>query len=115
MSRHLERCGGTQHLVGSITVDIDGDSAVSRAYVQARHQRVGDFVGPVFDSNGEYSDRWERRSEGWRIVHRDVTWAANTETRRSLRGRANSAERYGGRTCNPPASQPYWRISHSTP
>ncbi|MGO9225104.1 nuclear transport factor 2 family protein [Mycobacterium sp.] len=90
MSRHLERCGGTQHLVGSITVDIDGDSAVSRAYVQARHQRVGDFVGPVFDSNGEYSDQWERRSEGWRIVHRDVTWAANTGDPTILAG--------GGRT-----------------
>jgi hypothetical protein len=78
LGRHLDRCGGTQHLLGNITVDIDGDTAVSRAYVQARHQRVGDFVGPVFDSNGEYVDRWERRTDGWRIVHRTVTWAANT-------------------------------------
>lgn len=78
MSRHLDRCGGTQHLIGSITVDVDGDSALSRAYVQARHQGTGQLVGPVFDSNGQYVDRWERRTEGWRIVRRDVTWAANT-------------------------------------
>ncbi len=78
MSRHLAGCGRTQHLLGSISVDIDGNSATSRAYVQARHQRVGDFVGQVFDSNGEYVDRWERRPEGWRVVRRDVTWAANT-------------------------------------
>jgi len=78
LSRHLDRCGGTQHLIGSIAVDIDGDAAVSRAYVQARHQRVGDYVGPIFDSNGEYLDRWERRPDGWRIVHRTATWAANT-------------------------------------
>ncbi len=78
MSRHLDRCGGTQHLIGSIVVDIVDDGAVSRAYVQARHQSVGDLVGPVFDSNGEYVDHWARRQEGWRIVHRDVTWAANT-------------------------------------
>ena len=78
MSHHLEHCGGTQHLLGSIYVDIDADFATSHAYVQARHQRVGEFVGPVFDSNGEYVDRWERRPQGWRIVHRDVTWAANT-------------------------------------
>lgn len=78
LSRHLDRCGGTQHLIGSVLVDVDGDHAVSRAYVQARHQRVGDFVGPVFDSNGEYTDRWERRREGWRIVHRRAEWSVNT-------------------------------------
>jgi hypothetical protein len=86
LGRHLDRCGGTQHLLGSITVDIDGDTAVSRAYVQARHQRVGDFVGPVFDSNGEYVDRWERRSDGWRVVHRTATWAANTGEAEILAG-----------------------------
>jgi hypothetical protein len=78
MSHHLSRCGGTQHLIGSVSVDVDGDRAISSAYVQARHQRVGEFLGPVFDSNGEYVDRWERRPEGWRIVRRIVTWAANT-------------------------------------
>lgn len=72
---HLETCGGTQHLIGSVTVDVDGDRAVSRAYVQARHQRAGDVGGAVFDSNGEYTDRWERRAEGWRIVRRDARWA----------------------------------------
>lgn len=78
MSRHLDHCGGTQHLIGTIIVDVDGDCAVSRAYVQTRHQRSGEPFGAVFDSNGEYADRWERRAERWRIVRRDVTWAANT-------------------------------------
>ena len=78
MSRHLDHCGGTQHLIGSLLIDVDGDHAVSRAYVQARHQSVGDFVGPVFDSNGEYTDRWERRPQGWRIVHRHASWWVNT-------------------------------------
>lgn len=78
MRHHLAHCGGTQHLIGSVVVDVDGDTAVSHAYVQARHQRTGDFVGPVFDSNGEYTDHWQRRAEGWRITRRDATWAANT-------------------------------------
>lgn len=78
MTRFLDKCGGTQHLLGSILIDVDGDSAVSRSYVQARHQRVGDHAGPVLDSNGEYIDRWERRAEGWRIVRRDARWAAQT-------------------------------------
>ncbi len=78
MTHHLGRCGGTQHLIGSIVVDVDGDSAVSRAYVQARHQRARDALGPVFDSNGEYIDSWERRPDGWRIVERRATWATTS-------------------------------------
>lgn len=78
MTRFLDLCGGTQHLIGSVLVDVDGDKAVSRAYVQARHQAVGATGGPVFDTNGEYIDRWERRPEGWRIVRRDAVWSALT-------------------------------------
>jgi 3-phenylpropionate/cinnamic acid dioxygenase small subunit len=74
MRRFLDLCGGTQHLIGSILIDCDGDRALSRAYVQARHQRRDDPVGPIFDSTGEYIDRWERRPEGWRIVRRDAVW-----------------------------------------
>jgi len=74
MRRFLDPSGPTQHLIGSITVDVDGDVATSRAYVQARHQRKGDQAGPIFDSNGEYVDRWERRPEGWRIIRRDALW-----------------------------------------
>lgn len=78
MRRYLDVCGGTQHLLGSILVDVEGDRAVSRAYVQARHQRLGDPAGPVFDSNGEYTDVWERRAEGWRIVRRDARWQSHS-------------------------------------
>jgi len=77
MRRFLDRCGGTQHLIGSILVDVEGDRATSRAYVQARHQRADDPAGPIFDSNGEYVDQWERRAEGWRIIRRDAIWAAH--------------------------------------
>ena len=78
MRRFLDRCGGTQHLIGSLLIDVAGDRATSRAYVQARHQRVNDHAGAVFDSNGEYVDQWERRAQGWRIVRRDALWAAHT-------------------------------------
>lgn len=74
MRQYLDICGPTQHLIGSILVDIDGSSGISRAYVQARHQRRDDPVGAIFDSTGEYVDRWERRPEGWRIVRRDALW-----------------------------------------
>ncbi|MFC4593218.1 nuclear transport factor 2 family protein [Sphingobium tyrosinilyticum] len=74
MRQYLDVCGGTQHLIGSILVNVDGDRAESRAYVQARHQRRDDPAGAIFDSTGEYRDRWERRPEGWRIVRRDAIW-----------------------------------------
>ena len=73
-TKFLDRCGATQHLLGSIQIEIDGDTAISRAYVQARHQGLGDKSQAIFDTNGEYTDRWERRAEGWRIVRRDARW-----------------------------------------
>ena len=76
-TRFLDRCGPTQHLLGSIQIDIDGDTAISRAYVQARHQGSGDKSRAIFDTNGEYTDRWARRPEGWRIVRRDAKWFAH--------------------------------------
>jgi 3-phenylpropionate/cinnamic acid dioxygenase small subunit len=61
MTRYLDRCGPTQHLIGSILVEVDGDTARSRAYVQARHQAAENAGGAVFDSSGEYVDHWRRR------------------------------------------------------
>ena len=74
MRRFLDRCGPTQHLIGSVAVEVTGTGALSRAYVQARHQRATDPAGPVFDTCGEYVDRWELRTQGWRIVRRDARW-----------------------------------------
>jgi len=73
--RFLDQCGGTQHLLGSVIIEVDGDQAISRAYVQARHQRRDDPGGPVLDTNGEYIDRWRRQPNGWRIIRRDATWS----------------------------------------
>ena len=72
--RHLDVCGPSQHLLGSIIVDVAGDEATSRAYVQARHQGRGDLAGAIFDSNGEYVDRWARRGDGWLMTRREARW-----------------------------------------
>ena len=74
-TRHLDRCGATQHLLGSIVITVAGDSATTEAYVQARHAGRGDLGGDIFDTNGEYLDGWERRDHTWLITHRDVRWA----------------------------------------
>lgn len=80
MRRFLDVCGPTQHLIGSIAISVDpgGRGATSHAYVQARHQRAGDHGGTVFDSNGEYVDRWALCSEGWRIIRRDALWQTHS-------------------------------------
>jgi 3-phenylpropionate/cinnamic acid dioxygenase small subunit len=72
--RFLARCGPSQHLLGSIEVDVDGDQASSRAYVQARHQGAGDMASRFYDTHGEYRDRWHRTAAGWRITQREVIW-----------------------------------------
>lgn len=70
----LDVCGPSQHLLGSIDITVHGDTATTCAYVQARHQGAGAKSHLFFDSNGEYIDHWQRRSEGWRVVRRDVHW-----------------------------------------
>jgi ketosteroid isomerase-like protein len=72
--RFLDVCGPSQHLLGSVVITVTGDTAVSRAYVQARHQGEAGKEHLFLDSNGEYVDGWERRPEGWRIVRRDAVW-----------------------------------------
>ena len=74
MRQYLDTCGPTQHLIGSILIDVTGDSAVSRAYVQARHQRRDEPLGPILDATGEYVDTWTRYPQGWRISHRKAEW-----------------------------------------
>lgn len=80
MRRFLDVCGPSQHLIGSISIEVapGGVSATSRAYVQARHQRTDDHGGAVFDSNGEYIDQWALLPEGWRIVRRDAIWQTHS-------------------------------------
>lgn len=73
-SRFLDVCGPSQHLLGSIQIEVEGAGAISRSYVQARHQGAGAKAHLFLDTNGEYIDRWQRRAEGWRIVRRDVRW-----------------------------------------
>ena len=76
--RYLDVCGPSQHLLGSLIVEVDGDRATSRCYVQARHRSTDPTDTRLFDSNGEYIDRWERRPEGWRMVHRRAVWASQS-------------------------------------
>jgi hypothetical protein len=69
-----DRCGAMQHLLGSIQIDVDGDNATTKAYVQARHLGKDDKANNSVDTHGEYIDRWQRFAHGWRIIRRDARW-----------------------------------------
>jgi hypothetical protein len=65
----LDNCGVTQHLLGNVLVDVDGDHATSRAYVQDLHLSRSD-PELTFHTLGDYHDRWERRDGRWWLVER---------------------------------------------
>lgn len=66
---YLDHCGPTQHLIGNVLVDVDGDRAISRAYVRDLHLSAHE-PDLTFHTLGDYTDRWERRSGQWRLVER---------------------------------------------
>ena len=66
---YLDACGVTQHLLGNVLVDVKGDRATSRAYVQDLHlSRSNPELS--FHTLGDYHDRWERRGGRWWLVER---------------------------------------------
>lgn len=63
----LEQLASTQHLIGSVYVEVDGDEATCTSYVQATH--VHDD-GRMFVGAGRYDDDLVRTENGWRIAAR---------------------------------------------
>ncbi len=61
---------GSQHLVGSHIVDVDGDTATCRCYLHGQHIRHDVEGGPHFVVALTYDDRLVRTDAGWRIAHR---------------------------------------------
>ena len=64
----------TQHRVGNVIIDVEGDFAWCESYCLARH-RIPAGEGKVdvdFLWGGRYVDRFERRNGEWRILHRTV-------------------------------------------
>ncbi len=82
--RALEYCGPTQHLLGIPVIDVDGDRATSRVAIRAAHRGAGAYHDQTYECLGEYRDRWERTSDGWRIVHRRMAVTLEFGSRRVL-------------------------------
>lgn len=72
---NLGGCGPSQHLLGNVQVEVEGDRASSITYARVFHQGAGERSALTWECMGEYHDRWSRTADGWRIVERrfDVT------------------------------------------
>jgi hypothetical protein len=70
MRSFLDDCGPTQHLLGNLTVEVEGNGARSRCYVSDLHLGAGEKSQLTFQTLGEYQDRWECRGGRWWLTHR---------------------------------------------
>lgn len=68
--RYLDACGPTQHLLGNLLVEVDGERAQSRCYVSDMHLGQGTAAGETFATLGDYHDSWRRVAGEWRLTHR---------------------------------------------
>lgn len=66
----LKHLDASQHLVGTVVVEVLGDTASSTAQFQAVHIRSGTPGGDHYTILGSYQDRWVRTPQGWRIQSR---------------------------------------------
>ncbi|MDX1735566.1 MAG: nuclear transport factor 2 family protein [Halioglobus sp.] len=66
----LDNCGATQHLIGNVVVDVDGDRATSLAYVSDMHLGTGAGSELFFTTLGEYRDDWVARDGSWLLQRR---------------------------------------------
>lgn len=64
----------SQHLIGNILIDLDGDAASAESYFQAYHRYVERPGSPPSEMimAGRYIDRFERRNGEWRIARRKM-------------------------------------------
>lgn len=85
---HLDGCGPTQHLLGNLQVEVNGDLVASRVYVRAAHRGQGDLSTQTYECLGEYRDRWTHTGIGWRIAHRAMVVNHELGLRSVLRGGA---------------------------
>lgn len=70
MRSFLDDCGPTQHLIGNLLVEVDGERATSRCYVSDMHKGLGEKAQLTFSTLGEYHDSWVRRGGRWWMSHR---------------------------------------------
>lgn len=60
----------TQHFLGNMLIDIEGDGATAETYCRAYHEVDGADAPQEMEVGGRYLDRLEKRGGEWRIADR---------------------------------------------
>lgn len=70
----------TQHFLGNMLIDLDGEQATAETYCRAFHEVEGPGGLHEMEVGGRYLDRLEKRDGAWRIAHRRYVhdWNRNT-------------------------------------
>lgn len=68
--RFLDVCGATQHMLGNVLIDVDGDTASSQAYVADLHVGKGSKRDQTFRTLGFYNDDWVKVDGVWLMSRR---------------------------------------------
>jgi len=66
----LESLDASQHLLGNVVAEVDGDTARATCYFQAQHVRAGTPGGDTYIIAGSYADTLARTPDGWKIAER---------------------------------------------
>ncbi|MFN2328388.1 MAG: nuclear transport factor 2 family protein [Chromatocurvus sp.] len=70
--RVITQCGVTQHLIGTVDIEVDGAKGTARSYLQAIHIGIGENEGKRYTVWGEYRDTLEKRGERWVFLRREL-------------------------------------------
>jgi hypothetical protein len=72
--RILRPFGSTHHMFTNFAIEIEGDTARSRHYLQATHVLDAAEKGQHADIGGWYDNEYRRTPDGWRFVSVNLTF-----------------------------------------
>jgi hypothetical protein len=65
-------CDASSHLIGNVTIELDGDRAWVESYYDVWQTKASSDGASWLHVRGRYVDRFERRAGAWRIARREV-------------------------------------------
>ena len=64
----------TQHIIGNVLIELDGDRATGESYFVAHHVIDQGGSDVLMIAAGRYLDRFERRNGEWKFAHRHAVY-----------------------------------------
>lgn len=84
----LGGCGPTQHLMGNLSVTVEGNQASSSCYVRAAHAGTADREHQIYEIWAEYRSHFVLEGEQW-LIDRHELWLFKETGSRDVLGPEN--------------------------